>query len=94
MTKPTAETFSDTTANGGKTMATTGDAINLYVTTAMKWKNRAEKNVVSQAAVSGGNLYVDGQQVDFESVSPDRFGDGDAVFVAHTEDEGRVVVLG
>ena len=75
-------------------MATIHDAIGLYVSTATKWKKKAEKKAVLQAAVSGDKLYVDGQQVDYESVAPDRFGSGDAVYVAQTEDDGRVVVLG
>lgn len=68
--------------------------MNLYVSTVRKWKGKADKNVITQAAVSDGCIYVDGQACDYDSVSPDRFANGDVVYVARTEDDGKVVVLG
>ena len=75
-------------------MSALAEAINLYISTVAKYKEQAEKNVVSRAAVANGNVYVDGQQYDYDSVSPNRIIDGDVVYVARTDDDGRVVVLG
>ena len=75
-------------------MSALAEAINLYISTVAKYKEQAEKNVVSRAAVANGSVYVDGQQYDYDSVSPNRIIDGDVVYVARTDDDGRVVVLG
>ena len=75
-------------------MSALAEAINLYISTVSKYKDQAEKSVVSRAAVANGNIYVDGQPYDFESVSPNRIIDGDVVYVARTDDDGKVVVLG
>ena len=74
-------------------MSALAEAINLYISTVSKYKDQAEKSVVSRAAVANGNVYVDGQRYDYESVSPNLIVDGDVVYVARTDD-GRVVVLG
>ena len=75
-------------------MTTIQDAMNLYVSTVRKWKGKADKDTVLQAAVSDGHIYVDGQACDYDSVSPNRFANGDVVYVARTEDDNKVVVLG
>jgi len=75
-------------------MSALSEAINLYISTVSKYKEQAEKSVVSRAAVADGNLYVDGQQYDYDSVSPNRIVNGDVVYIARTDDDGKVVVLG
>jgi hypothetical protein len=70
------------------------DAVLLYVETAKKWKDKAEKNTVQRAAVIDDQLYVDGIPVDYDSIYPNRFVNGDVVYVAQTEDDNKVVVLG
>lgn len=75
-------------------METIRDAVLLYVETCKNLKEKAEKNLVQEAAVYQGQVYVDGTPRDFESISPNRFGNGDVVYVAQTEDDGKVVVLG
>ena len=75
-------------------MANLGDAINLYISTLKRLKDEAERNELSLGAVSDGKLYVDGQQYEFDSVSPDRVIDGDVVYAARTDEAGRMVVFG
>ena len=69
-------------------------SIMLYVETLKKLKERAEKNPVRQAAVYNGEIYMDGQPYEYESVSANRIVNGDVVYVAQTDNDGRVVVLG
>ena len=75
-------------------MAAIQDVVNLYISTAAKWKDKAEKNAVLRGAVRGNEVFVDGRACSYESVASGRIGDGDVVYVAQTGDDGRVVVLG
>lgn len=75
-------------------MSTIAESIFLYVETVKKWKDQAEKNVVTIGAVCNGQVYVDGKPCEYESVSANRVVNGDFVYVAQTSDEARVVVLG
>lgn len=69
-------------------------AIMLYISTIKKWKAQAEKDPVQQAAVHNGKVYIDGQPYEHESIAANRFVDGDVVYVARTDNDGKVVVLG
>ena len=63
-------------------MAAIQDVVNLYVSTAAKWKNKAEKNAVMRGAVSGNAPDIDqgiqlARQVEslLREVRPDIFTD-------------------
>ena len=69
-------------------------AVSLYIETVRKWKTKAEDSVISQGAFSGDQVYVGGVPYDYDSLSPGRLVDGDAVMVARSDTNGKVVVLG
>lgn len=75
-------------------MAAIQDAMNLYVSIVQKWKKKSEESVISLGAVSNDQVYVGGILYDFDSVSANRIVDGDAVLIARSDDDSRVVVLG
>lgn len=75
-------------------MAGLNDAVNLYIAILQKYKELHEKQPVELGFVYNGGIYVNGMPHTYESVSPNRFVEGDVVYVAQTEEDGKVVVLG
>lgn len=69
-------------------------AVNLYVSTLQKWKSEAENSKVQIGQVSAGKVYVGGQEKEFASVSPGYVSNDQYVYVAKTENDNEVVVLG
>lgn len=75
-------------------MASLDKAINLYVSILKKYKELKDTPPVQRGYVYGGDVYVDGVPNAYESVSPNRIVEGDVVYVAQTDESGKVVVLG
>ena len=75
-------------------MYTLADALLLYVSTLKKLKDKADANVVSQAAMSDDKVYVNGLPYDFDIAADKKFVNGDSVYVAFSDDESKVVILG
>lgn len=75
-------------------MAGLNEAIALYVANLKAYKTLKEKEPVVQGFVTGTGVNVGGMEYSYDCIAPRRIVEGDLVYAAYTDSDGKMVILG